>query len=178
MANRMTLAAAALALLLPLHAQESGAHLPPEDPMLYQLFFGFHEGLNTAIQNKKAQNLESGTRSEKGFANKLRIKQDEIQTVTNVSHRFVTDLAAWQSDLKSYVDRVRSQKQEPDPAVLQQFNQRKRQLIDEAVRQIRTTLSPASWTGLHAYINDEHRLHTTMTEFNSTPISAPVTAKP
>ncbi len=152
-------------ILLPLLAQRSGAPLPLEDPRLYQVFFQFHDGVSSAIQTKKAQNMESGRKNEKGFASKLRIKHDDLQKVTDVAHGFVTDLAKWQDDLKSYVDKVRSQKQEPDPAVLQQFDQRKLQLIEAAVEQISTSVSSASWVGLHGYINDEHRLHTSIIEF-------------
>ena len=97
---------------------------------------------------------------EKGVVRLLKIDQQELQKVTVIAQGFVRDLAKWQDDLKSYVDQARSKSQQPDPATLRQFDQRKAQVIDAAVRQLSATLSPGSWAGLHDYINREHRLHT------------------
>jgi hypothetical protein len=178
MVSRLVIIVSALVLLLPLRAQRSGAPLLPGDPALYQVFFYFHDSVSSAIQHKKALDPVSGAETEKGFASKLRINPEELQKVTDVAHGFVTDLAKRQNDLKAYVDQVRSLKHQPDPAMLAQFDQRKRQLIDAAVHQVGTTLSPASWAGLHSYINDEHRLHTTRIEFRSSPVTPPGTARP
>src|SRR5258706_3582315 len=143
-----------------LRAQRSGSPLPSEDPRLYLMFFRFQDSLSSTIHTKKAQDPEAGAKAEKGVARLLKVNQNELQKVTDISHQFVTDLAKWQDDLKSYVDQTRSNAHQPDQVVLRQFDQRKQQLIGAAVRQLSTTLSPAGWAGLHAYINDEHRCHT------------------
>jgi hypothetical protein len=169
MARRIIIILAVLVLLPPLEAQQYGQPLPTEDPRLYQVFLHFHDNVSSAIQTKKGQDPDGGGKAEKGFAHMLRIKEEELSKVTAIAHGFATDIAKWQSDLKAYVDQVRSQKKQPDPAVLLQFDQRKLQLINAAVLQLTTTLSPASWTGLHGYINEEHRLHTSVLAFESTP---------
>jgi hypothetical protein len=156
-------------MLLPLFAQRSGAPLPAEDPRLYILFFQFHDSLNAKVQEKKAQDPEAGAKAEKGVARLLRIEQKELQKVSDIAHRFVTDLANWQDELKAYADQARSQSQKPDVVVVRQFEQRKQQSIDTAVRHLSATLSPAGWAGLHAYINEEHRLHTTMVQLGPRP---------
>ena len=167
MAKQMLVMALGLTLLVPAFGQQSGSPLPPEDPRLYLLFFQFHDKVSSAIQSKKTQDSVAGGKAEQAFAQKLRVKQQDLQKVTNISHQFVTDLGKWEEDLRSFVERIRSQKQEPDGASLAQFDLRKRQLIDSAVHQMSTTLSAASWTGLHGYINDEHRLHTSVVEVKS-----------
>ena len=79
----------------------------------------------------------------------------------------MTDLAKWQADLKSYVDTTRSKKEQLDPAILRQFDQSKLDLINAAVHQMNATLTPVSWAGIHAYINDEHRLHTRVFQYQA-----------
>lgn len=165
MTSRMMLIYGVVLMLARLNAQQSGSALPVEDPRLYQVFFNFHNTVSLAIQSKKAQDPVGSDKEEKGFAHKLRIKPGELQVVTSIAQGFVKDLAKWQDGLKSYVDQVRSQKQQPDPAVLRQFDQQKQQLVDAAVHRLSTALSRGSWQGLHAYINDEHRLHTKLVIF-------------
>ncbi len=142
-----------------LAAQAPGGRLPPDDPALYKLFFYFHDGITSEIQRRSAQNTLSAAREEKGFAAKLRINQDELPKITAVAHQFVTDATQWQENVKAYVDRIRAQGKQPDHAVLRQFDEQERQLLDAALRRLSITLSPASWAGLRHYINDEHRLH-------------------
>ena len=156
-----------LTLLVPTFSQQSGSPLPPEDPRLYLLFFHFHDKGSSHIQNKKTQDPVAGGKAEQAFAQKLRVKQQDLEKVTNISHQFVADLAKLEEDLRSSVEKIRAQTQESDGASLAQFDLRKRQLIDSAVHQISTTLSATSWTGLYGYINNEHRLHTSVVEVKS-----------
>ena len=150
----------AITLLLPsLRAQST---LPAEDPRLYHLFFNFHDGLSSLIENRKVQNPQSGGKLEQEAARKLRIQPAEHAKLASISHGFTVDLAKWQNDVKFYVTQVRARKQTPDPAVLRQFDQTRAQILDSAIKQLSATLTPASWAGLHSYINDEHRLHTSL----------------
>src|SRR5216684_5896194 len=95
------------------------ASVPPaEDPSVYTMFFNFHHNLSLAVDAKKAKNTTAGAQFEAGVARLLRVRQDDLAKVRVVSDRFVFNLAKWQSDLKTYIDQVRSQKKAPDPASL------------------------------------------------------------
>jgi hypothetical protein len=150
--------------LIRLSAQQK---LPPDDPRLYLMFFDFHNSLMLAVENKKAKDPEGGARTEKAVAQVLKVQLSELQKVTDTAHAFVGDRAKWQNDLKSYVDATRARNQEPDTVMLAQFGQQRQELIANAVQQLRTGLSPAGWTGLQSYINNEYRRHISVAEFKS-----------
>ena len=151
---------------------------PIDDPSVYAMFFNFHHNLSLAVDAKKAKNAASGAQLESAVARLLRVRQDELAKVRVVSDKFVSDLAKWQSDLKTYVDQVRGQKKSPDPASLSQFDQRKQQLLSNALAQLGSMLSANSWTGLHAYINNDYRLNISQVSFPAVPIKPPGTSKP
>ena len=58
---------------------------------------------------------------------------------------------------------------EPDRATLKQFAQKKQELIDAALRDLRTRLSTESWIGLHSYVNDGFRSHVRSVDFGTKP---------
>ena len=169
MGSRIAILGAAFIILPSLGAQTPGHSLPAEDPRLYQVFLQFQDDVNSALQAKKGQDPTAGAKAEAGFAHMLRIRHEELPKVNTVAHTFVTDLTKWQKDLKAYVDEARSQNREPDPAILVRFDKTRLQLINSAILQISTSLSSTSWMGLHGYINDQHRLHTSIMEFKASP---------
>lgn len=155
-ASRMFTTFAALVFLTAL-AQEPTGRLPADDPRLFQQFLRFHDGVSTAIETRYGQNSQTAAKEQKAFADKLRVKSDEVPKMSVVARSLIADLNKWQADLKSYVERVRAQKQQPDPAVLQRFNQERSQLVNSAMVRLSTTLTPASWAGLRQYVNGEYR---------------------
>ncbi len=161
----LSCAASLVGLAIPMTAQRPGSSLPPDDPRLYQLFLAFHDNLNSFVQNRKALAPLAGAKTEESVARLLKVDKAELSAVAAVSHQFVLDLSQLQATVKAYADLARQTKRQPDSAVLLQFQQQKDQLINAAVRQLSLTLTPASWAGLKAYINNEHRLHTSVVRF-------------
>jgi hypothetical protein len=160
MKNLLLSAGASLLFPILLRGAQPGFPLPPDDPRLYQFFFTFQDGLASLVDGKKVRDVVGGTKTEGAVARYLGINQTELAKLNAISHSFVLDLAKLQSDLKTYVDQMRSQNQQPDAGKLRDFDLKKQQLISTAVQQLSTSLSPAGWSGIHSYINNVHRLHT------------------
>lgn len=154
--SRMLTTFAALMFLAAV-AEEPTRRLPADDPRLFQQFMRFHEGVSAAIESRYGQNAQAAAKEQKVFADKLRVKSDEVPKMSIVARSLTADLNKWQADLKSYVERVRAQKQQPDPAVLQRYDQERSQLVNSAIVRLSTTLTPASWAGLRQYVNGEYR---------------------
>lgn len=162
----------ALLASMPLGAQP-GTVVPPDDPRLYQAFLDFHHEFSNMIRSRKATRSTDGAKLERGLARKVRVKPEEFEKVTAIAEEFVKQRTNWQEELKAYVADARSRNEERCAAALREFDQRRTQLIDNAVERLKTTLSPESWAGLHAYINDEHRLHVRVFEFKPAPAANP-----
>ena len=161
-ANAKPIAIAAVYLsciTFPMVAQQAEGRLPPDDSNLYQMFFTFHDDMNTFVQNSKAEDPVRGAKLEAAVARRLNIRQDELSRVAAVTHAAVLSLTQWRSDLKSYAAQARAKNQKQDQVTFQQFEQRRQQLISDAVRQLSSTVSTASWSGLRSFINSEYRLH-------------------
>ncbi len=137
--------------------------LPVDSPELYFLYFHFHDRVNSSIQAKKVQPASSETTlstSEKYFARRLAIDPEELAKVSGIVHQFVVDLEKWNKDLKDLVANVQEQGGQVEQATLETYDQRKLSLIAASVAQLQGILTPASWNGLHSYINEQHRLGT------------------
>ena len=153
-------AGAILVLPLLVPAAQPGPPLPADDLRLYQLFFGFHDGLSAAVQSKKTQDAAAGVKMETAVAQLLKVDKAELGKLNGIAHALVAGLDNWQRDLKTYLDQSQSQQHAPDPAKLREFDQKKQQLVSSAVQQLSASLSASSWNGLRSYINNEYRLHT------------------
>lgn len=160
------LLAFAICGFVPLAAQQSP---PPDDPGLLVMFFHFHSGLSSALDDKKTQDPSGGAKAEKAVAHTLKVQVSDLPQIAAVTHGFVADLDKLQKDLKAYVDESRGNKHEPDPVTLKQFAQKKQELIDAALRDLRTRLSTESWIGLHSYVNDGFRSHVRSVDFGTKP---------
>ncbi len=179
--RRDSLAAVALASLLswfPLAAQQSSSIPPPDDPSVYHLFFNFHHNLSLNIDSKKLKDPAGGAQFEKSVARLLRVRFEDLAKARSVSDQYVAGRAQWQSDLKAYIDQVRARKQQPDPAMLSQFEQRKQQLLNSALFKLGSIVDADSWAGLRAFINDQCRLGITTVQFKGVPVPPSDTPKP
>jgi hypothetical protein len=152
-----------------INAQSAGSTLPREDPNLYLMFFDFHYNLSLALEQKKANDFKAGANAEKAVAQFLKVKPTELYKVTEISRGVMAGLARANTDLKAFVDQARAGGREPDSATLQTYDQHRANLIETAVNQLKEDLSSESWNGLHAYINEQHRLHTRLLEFKPEP---------
>ena len=77
-----------------------------------------------------------------------------------MSQSFVASLAQLDSDRKSYAEQAISQHQKPDPVRLRAFDLQRKQLTDDSVQRLISSLPVASWQALHSFINDRFRLQT------------------
>lgn len=77
-----------------------------------------------------------------------------------MSRSFVTALAQLDSDRKNYTQEAISQHQRPEPARLQAFDLQRRQLTDDTVQRLISSLPAESWKGLHSFINNQFRMQT------------------
>jgi hypothetical protein len=141
-------------------AQRRGPPLPPDDPSLYRLFFGFYDGLIKTVETAQQQSVSAGVKRQRGIAQLLKINESDLAQVTGVSQSFVASLAQWDSDRKTYAEQAISQHQKPELARLKAFDLQRRQLTDASVQRLVSSLPPASWKALRSFINDRFRLQT------------------
>jgi hypothetical protein len=142
-------------------ARRQGPPLPPDDRALYRLFFSFYDGLSKAIESSQQQNPATGVKTQKGAAaHLLKISESDMVQVADVSRSFVTALAQLDSERKNYAQQVMSQHQRPEPAKLQAFDLQRRQLTDDTVQRLISSLPAESWKEVHSFINNQFRMQT------------------
>ncbi len=104
-------------------------------------------------------------KSQKGVARVFKITESDAAQVAGVSRTFVTALAQLDSERKNYAAQARAQHREPEPGRLQAFDLQRRQLTDNTVQQLISSLPAASWKELHSYINNQFRMQTGVKRF-------------
>ena len=78
--------------------------------------------------------------------------------MTAISRDVLKDLAKVETDLHNFISQSNSPNKTPDPALLREYQVQRNLTILSGVLKLKRTLSPASWSGLDAYINTQHRL--------------------
>ncbi len=131
---------------------------PPEDIEVYFSFFNFHNDFAQWLDKRKGEAPERSQKLDKSAADHLRIGIPELPIVKRISGTVVSDLGRVSHDAQAYIEKSNSSKTSPDQAVLLGFEARRRQIVLSGVHSLKLELPSPAWSGLHAFINDEHRL--------------------
>lgn len=146
-------------MLLPafLAAQSQKANLLSvpriEDPELYYSFFYYHRDLINTHQAAKAANPQNSAQLDQQMATSLGVDVKELGIVIANTQQVVQSHAALAADRLAYKPAVAPKSGEPTAKQMNaEFEMKRVRITVEGVRLLAQSLSPASWTGLHAYI--------------------------
>jgi hypothetical protein len=131
---------------------------PREDIEVYFSFFNFHDDFAQWLDKRKGEAPERAQKLEKGAADHLRVGISELPIVKQISGTVVFDLGRLSHDAQAYIDKSKNSRTPPDRATLLGFEARRRQIVLSGVDRLKRALPPSAWNGLHAFINEEHRL--------------------
>ena len=173
---RLVLIAIALCLFVGQGYPQQPALNPSPDTLdLYASFFHFHDDFSRWTDNRAAINAPDTSKFLQGVATYLHVTVVDLPKIAVITHAAVASLKSLNAETRAYVDKVLANRQVADKPTLYRFEARRQQIIQSAINQLKQSLSPASWNGLHSYINEEHRRNTRI--FVSAPIPPPGSTK-
>jgi hypothetical protein len=138
--------------------QPSASLLDPDSAELHLAFFQFHSDFSRWSEQRKASDASAAGTLDDDASRHLKIERGDLGKLTGVTNSVMAELKKVDRDAKDYLDSRARYEQRGEPAVLQTFLDRREQAAMSGVDRLRRLLSPASWTGLHDYINNIHRL--------------------
>jgi len=142
-----------LIFCLHLAAQQPNAPNPkflPEDPELYFSFFQFHNDLDQQVQSANPVLASQLTGNAIVAYN---VSTEDFTKLTLQVRAFAKDFRNWQFPVQAYFGKIQANKQLPDVNVVKAFQFQRQSLVKSHYDAIHQALSPASWNGLHTYIN-------------------------
>jgi hypothetical protein len=126
---------------------------PIEDPELYYSFFYHHQDLINTNQAAKAANPPNSAQLDQQMATLLGVDVKELGIVIGNTQQVVQSHAALAADRRAYKPAAAPQSGQPTAKQMNaEFELKRVRITVEGVRLLAQNLSPASWTGLHAYI--------------------------
>jgi hypothetical protein len=123
----------------------------------YRSFFQFHDQFSTWADQKKASEPAAVQRLDTGAATLFGIDQADLSKLRAISQQVVSDLKAIDKEQTTYPNALAKQEARSNPAVIKDFENRRQASVSSNTDKLKQVLSPASWNGLHTFINDEHR---------------------
>jgi hypothetical protein len=155
--------APALASIIPLvflaaQAQaQAPATLPPDHPDVYYSFFFFMEDFGKWLDLRATQAPERREALFASAARYLKVDAKELPALTSACQSVASSLRQINRDAHQYRTRIIAAGGKPDPAVTESYEASRQAAIQTGTLEIRSALSPASWSGLHSHINGTHR---------------------
>jgi len=129
-----------------------------EDPELYYAFFNYHQGLVTALQASKAAAPQNSAQLDQQMASLLGLNLQELPAVIANTAAFIQALADLAIEKQTKLANPSSVPGNPTAAQLNAAFEFKRiRITVEAFRLLNSSLSPASWTGIHNYITGTYK---------------------
>ena len=138
-------------------AQRPGTILPVDSPDLHESFFYVHNDLSNFVEQKSAAEPAAAQRLEQGSATVLGVNRADLPQVRAISKQVVADLKKIDDDRRDHLNRRAKLELGGDPALLKDFALRRQQTVAAGIDKLNKTLPPASWNGLHTFINERHR---------------------
>jgi len=142
---------------MPAQTQRPGTFLAPDSPELYKSFFYTHNDLSNFAAQKIAAEPASKSRLDDGTAKILQVNQDDLPKITVVSRQVVADLKAIDDEERAHLNKRAKLDLGPDLTLMKGFTSRRQAVVSAGVDKLTKTLPPASWAGLHAFVNERHR---------------------
>ena len=150
-------------------------HPVTNDSSLYGSFFFVMEDFSAWLDARGVTVPANRTKLMQSAARYLHIDVSELPKVSATCQSFAATIRRINTNARSYVDSSVSGKKLPEPALLRGFEAQRQAAIQSGISQLRQQLSVASWNGLTAHINGEHR-NSIQVKFPVLPVPPPGTA--
>ncbi len=137
--------------------QRPGTILPIDSPDLHESFFYLHNDLSNFVEQKTTAEPAAAQRLEQGTATVLGVNRADLPQVRAISKQVISDLKKIDDDRRDHLNRRAKLELGGDPALLKDFALRRQQTVAAGIDKLSKTLPPASWNGLHTFINERHR---------------------
>ncbi len=123
---------------------------PPEPLEIYERFFHFHEDFDNRLQNTKLRNPARASRLDASAARYFQISQAEMAPVAAVTRDSAAKLRVVHADERAQA--LQRPTKPLAPADRNRFQQRRQAVVEDGIRRLKASLSPASWSALQAYV--------------------------
>ena len=139
-------------LLLTNSLRSQSCSLGPADRELFHAFFRL-QGTIADDVDRTLQSDENGATQIRNEASALfGISSAEFDSVTKAGRSMRSNLDAATRVEMVYMESQKRKGLEPNLAQMKRFAEKRIAIVDSAVEQLKTSLSPAGWRGLEAYI--------------------------
>ncbi len=145
-----------LTLVAPVFGQKGPP--PQDDPEVHYSFFVFMDGFGQWLDGRTQANPARKTKLLESAAGYLKITPDELPKVIAACRTAVSDLKAIEAQSQAYWRGEVQTGKAPDTVRAKQFESMRQAAIQTSRVRLQQALSSASWRGLQAHINGDHRL--------------------
>lgn len=128
-----------------------------DSPTIYQSFFMHQHQLSTWIASQSAADPVKGRELVKAATKVHRIQEADYENVTAISHSVVAGLEKVDSGARAELRAAKASGTAPNADALQRYAHTRQLILGDGIQKLQSSLSPESWKGLHAYLNNEHR---------------------
>ena len=158
--------------------QHSPAAFAVDDPELYFGFFSLHQAhLKMAADAKvaEARGVRSGGQGSNemdsaslraGFVRELGVTETDYDRLSTVAASILDRIDGVNQAVAKLRDEILAARalgqmrpNSDDQARAMALQQQRVEILRDGIRQLQSALSPAGWSSLHAYINDNYRSH-------------------
>jgi hypothetical protein len=131
---------------------------PQDDPEVHYSFFVFMDGFAQWLDGRVQANPARRIKLMESASRYLKITPAELPTVIDACKTAVSELKAIEAQSQAYWRTEVQRLKAPDNVRAQQFAAMRQTAIHTGRVRLQQALSSASWSGLQAHINGEHRL--------------------
>lgn len=150
-------------------------HPAKDDPSLYASFFFVMENFSTWLDARGAALPANKAKLMQSAARYLHIDVNELPKVSATCQSFAAMIRQINTNARNSVSSAEKNKL-PNLATLHGFEAQRQAAIQAGINQLRQQLSAASWNGLTAHINGDHR-NSIRVNFPVVPVLPPGTAR-
>lgn len=134
--------------------QQHASPVAQDEPELCFGFFSLHQAIQKDILART-----DGSALKRAAAQHFNISEVEFDTMGRVASSVLAQLSALTQAAKGYYENESASGRLPDRTKLQEFNNQRLAILQRSMVELQAALPAASWTALHAYINDSYRSH-------------------
>jgi hypothetical protein len=127
----------------------------PGDPEVFGLFLRHHDHLMQDIESLRSKDPQAAQLLQQSLAASFRVSASDFVTINTVYRAMKSQFDSLDAEAAAYTKQ--GTRRDPDFGVLQQFEIRRQKILADGLRKLQTTMLPASWQGLHAYVDGEYR---------------------
>lgn len=141
---------------------------PPGDPDVFGIFLRLSDVDFQLIQKLKGTDPQSAQTTERVAAARLKLSLTDYAVIEPVYQSMKNQLDALSSEVSAYTNH--GKRMNPDWKLMEQFEDRRKQILNSGVRSLQASMTPQGWTALRAYVDGEFRMSIRRESVRSVPV--------